>query len=166
MLTVFFNAIALLAAGLTAQALHQTTLGGFREALRLSLTVQDIWLTVVKGAVFGAGIGTLCAFAGLLGVLVAPDLALLWMVFLGIGQGGALGLALMLPVLRGRDAGQVAGMTAMAMGVGYLIAAGGPALVGAVRDVSGNWTAPLFVLLAMTLVQLPVSLYAAKGRPT
>ena len=55
-----------------------------------------------------------------------PDAALLWMVFLGIGQGGALGLGLILPVLRGRDPGQVAGMTAMAMGVGYLIAAAGP----------------------------------------
>jgi hypothetical protein len=43
------------------------------------------------------------AFAGLLGVLVLPDAALLWMVVLGIGQGGALGLGLILPVLRGRD---------------------------------------------------------------
>ena len=65
------------------------------------------------------------------------------MVFLGIGQGGALGLGLILPVLRGRDPGQVAGMTAMAMGVGYLIAAAGPALVGAVRDATGDWTWPL-----------------------
>ena len=42
------------------------------------------------------------ALAGLLGVLLVPGAALLWMVFLGIGQGGALGLALMLPVLRGQ----------------------------------------------------------------
>ena len=65
------------------------------------------------------------------------------MVFLGIGQGGALGLGLILPVLRGRDPGQVAGMAAMSMGVGYLIAAGGPALVGAVFDVTGDWTWPI-----------------------
>jgi len=107
------------------------------------------------------------ALIGLLGVLLAPDLALLWMVPLGIGQGGALGLALMLPVLRGRDPGQVAGMTAMAMGVGYLIAAGGPALVGAVHDVSGEWSWPLSVLLVMTAVQFPVALHAVmKGKPT
>ena len=36
------------------------------------------------------------------------------------------GSGLILPVLRGRDPGQVAGMVAMSMGVGYLIAAGGP----------------------------------------
>ena len=42
----------------------------------------------------------------------------------------------MLPVLRGKKPGEVAGMAAMAMGVGYLIAAGGPALVGAVFDLT------------------------------
>ena len=76
------------------------------------------------------------ALIGLLGVLVAP------------GRRAAVdGLPRHRPgrrarpradpaVLRGRDPGQVAGMTAMAMGVGYLIAAAGPALVGAVRDVT------------------------------
>jgi MFS transporter, CP family, cyanate transporter len=88
------------------------------------------------------------------------------MVFLGIGQGGALGLALMLPVLRGRNPAEVAGMAAMAMGVGYLIASVGPALVGAVRDATGDWTWPLIVLLVFTALQFPAALYATKGRPT
>ena len=71
------------------------------------------------------------------------------MVFLGIGQGGALGLALMLPVLRGKNPGEVAGMAAMAMGVGYLIAAGGPALVGAVFDLTDSVDlADLIVLMS------------------
>jgi len=53
------------------------------------------------------------------------------------------------------------------MGVGYLIAAGGPALVGAVHDVSGEWSWPLSVLLVMTAVQFPVALHAVmKGKPT
>jgi CP family cyanate transporter-like MFS transporter len=102
------------------------------------------------------------ALIGLLGVLLAPGAALLWMVFLGIGQGGALGLGLILPVLRGKDPGQVAGMVAMSMGVGYLIASAGPALVGAVRDVSGDWTWPVLVLIAMTVVQLPAAWRAVR----
>ena len=97
------------------------------------------------------------AFLGLLGVLVVPDAALLWMVFLGIGQGGALGLGLILPVLRGKDPGQVAGMTAMSMGVGYLIASTGPAIVGAVRDATGGWTWPIIALLCMTAAQVPAA---------
>ncbi len=102
------------------------------------------------------------SFVGLLGVLLAPGVALLWMVFLGTGQGGALGLGLILPILRGRDPGQVAGMVAMSMGVGYFIAAAGPAIVGAVFDLTGAWTWPTIVLLAMTAVQLPVAWYAAQ----
>ena len=106
------------------------------------------------------------ALVGLLGILLVPDAALLWMVFLGIGQGGALGLALMLPVLRGKNPGEVAGMAAMAMGVGYLIAAGGPALVGAVFDLTEAWTWPLIVLIVFTVAQWPAAFYSVKGRPT
>ena len=105
------------------------------------------------------------ALIGLLGVLLAPGAALLWMVFLGIGQGGALGLGLILPVLRGRGPAEVAALTAMSMGVGYLIAATGPAIVGAVHDATGGWDWPIVVLMAMTLAEAPAALYAAKGRP-
>jgi CP family cyanate transporter-like MFS transporter len=105
------------------------------------------------------------AFAGLLGVLLWSGGAVLWMVILGIGQGGALGLGLILPVLRGRDPGQVAGMTAMSMGVGYLIASTGPALVGAVRDASGDWTWPILVLLLLTAMQVPAAWHSVTERP-
>jgi CP family cyanate transporter-like MFS transporter len=104
------------------------------------------------------------AVIGLIGVELAPGAALLWMVWLGIGQGGALGLALILPVLRGRSAGQVASMTAMMMAAGYVLASVGPALVGATHDITHTWTWPIVVLLAMTLVQWPAGRYSAKGR--
>jgi CP family cyanate transporter-like MFS transporter len=54
----------------------------------------------------------------------------------------------------------------MSMGVGYVIAAAGPAIVGAMRDASGGWTWPIVVLMAITLAEAPAALYAAKGRPT
>ena len=44
---------------------------------------------------------------------------------LGIGQGGALGLGLILPVLRGGGAASVAALTAMSLCVGYIVAAAG-----------------------------------------
>ena len=97
-------------------------------------------------------------------MLLAPDAALLWMVFLGIGQGGALGLgADPARCCAGSDPGQVAGMTAMAMGVGYLIAAAGPAIVGAVRDATGGWTWPIVVLLVMTAAQVPAAWRAVRS---
>jgi CP family cyanate transporter-like MFS transporter len=112
------------------------------------------WLTIT----------VLLTLAGVVGLLAAPGAALLWMVVLGLGQGAALGLGLVLPVLRGRDAEAVASLTAMAMGLGYLVAAAGPWLLGAVRDISGGWTAPLVVLAVVSVLELPVGALAVRDR--
>jgi MFS transporter, CP family, cyanate transporter len=104
------------------------------------------------------------AVTGLAGLLAAPELAPLWMVLIGMGQGGSLGLAMILPLLRGGDARTVAALTAMALTVGYLVAATGPWLVGAVHDVTGNWTVPLVVLIAITLAELVPGRVAARRR--
>ena len=102
--------------------------------------------------------------AGLAGVLALPGLAPLWMVAIGFGQSGALGLALTLPIQRGGDSPTVASLTAMALCVGYLVAATGPWLLGAVHDASGDWTAPLIVLIAITLAELVPGVPAARAR--
>jgi CP family cyanate transporter-like MFS transporter len=102
--------------------------------------------------------------AGLVGVLAAPDAALLWMVLIGIGQSGALGLALLLPLQRGGDAATAASLTAMSLCVGYLVAATGPWLLGAVHDLSDDWTAPLVVLIAITAAELIPGIPAALDR--
>ena len=102
--------------------------------------------------------------AGLAGVLALPGLAPLWMIAIGFGQSGALGLALTLPIQRGGDSATVASLTAMALCVGYLVAATGPWLLGAVHDASGDWTAPLIVLIAITLAELVPGVPAARAR--
>jgi CP family cyanate transporter-like MFS transporter len=86
------------------------------------------------------------------------------MIVLGIGQGGALGLALILPVLRGGDAGSVASLTAMTLCVGYLGASLGPWIAGVLHDVSGGWTATLVFLVAISAAQLLPGVPAARDR--
>jgi MFS transporter, CP family, cyanate transporter len=71
-----------------------------------------------------------------------------------------------LPVLRGHNPSEVAALSAMSMGVGYLIAAAGPAIVGAVFDATGAWDWPIAVIMVMTVAQWPAALYSAKARPT
>ena len=89
--------------------------------------------------------------AGLVGLLVAPVAApLLWVVLLGAGAGGSIALALMLLVLRAHDSRQVARLSAMAQGVGYVVASTGPLLFGWLHDVSGQWGPSLWLLLACT----------------
>jgi len=100
---------------------------------------------------------------GVGGLLAAPGVALLWMFVLGLAQGGMLGLGMILPVLRGGSGAAVAGLTAMALSVGYLIAAVGPFLLGAAHDVTGGWTVPLVLLLAITAAELPVGFHATRS---
>jgi CP family cyanate transporter-like MFS transporter len=94
------------------------------------------------------------ATLGFAGVLLAPGAAVLWMLVLGVGQGGSLGLALVLPVLRGAGPAAVAGLTALSLSAGYLVAAAGPTLVGLAQDVSGGWTVPLLLMIGITLAEL------------
>jgi CP family cyanate transporter-like MFS transporter len=104
------------------------------------------------------------ATVGIAGVMQAPGAALLWVVLIGLGQGGMLGLAMMLPLLRSGDARTTGSLTAMALGIGYTVAAAGPWILGAVHDASGDWTAPLAVLLGMTLLELVPGIPATMDR--
>jgi CP family cyanate transporter-like MFS transporter len=102
--------------------------------------------------------------AGVLGLIVAPGAAAAWMLVFGIGQGGALGLGLILPVLRGGDAATVASLTAMSLCVGYIVAAAGPWLLGGAHDLTGGWTVALVVLAVISLLELAPGLPAARAR--
>lgn len=100
----------------------------------------------------------------LIGLLAAPGAAVLWMVVLGLGQGGTLGLGMIFPVLRGGDAATVAALTGMTLCVGYLLAATAPTLLGVVHDLSGGWTWPLVLLCAIAALQLVPGAAAARPR--
>ena len=105
----------------------------------------------------------LLQLAGALGLLLAIDVAPLWIVVLGIGQGGALGLGLILPVLRGGSTASVAALTSMSLCVGYMVAAAGPWLLGAVHDAFGGWTVALIVFAAICLLELAPGLPASRA---
>jgi len=102
---------------------------------------------------------------GLLGILVAPSsTALVWVVILGLGQGAALSLALLMIVLRAADDDTAARLSSMAQGFGYLIAATGPLVTGLLHAATGSWTIPLALLVALCGVELVVGLAAARAR--
>ncbi|MFE9404454.1 CynX/NimT family MFS transporter [Streptomyces sp. NPDC006530] len=103
--------------------------------------------------------------AGYVGLMVAPvSGAWLWAGVLGIGQGGAVGLALTLIVLRSGDARTAARLSGMAQTVGYLLAAIGPFAAGAVHQATGGWTVPIALVLGVCAAALAVGLFAARDR--
>jgi CP family cyanate transporter-like MFS transporter len=71
---------------------------------------------------------------------------------LGIGQG-MFPLILTLIGLRARTSDGTAALSGFAQSVGYLIAAVGPLMMGAVYGATGGWTVPLLVLAALVVPQ-------------
>jgi CP family cyanate transporter-like MFS transporter len=102
---------------------------------------------------------------GFAGILLAPVAAApLWVVVLGVGQGAAFPLSLTFLVLRADTPDATAQLSTMAQSVGYLIAALGPLLVGALHASTGGWRASLVLLLALLVPELYAGLRAAVPR--
>lgn len=102
---------------------------------------------------------------GLLGCLYAPIASIwLWIVVLGLGQGGTFSMALTLLALRAPDATTAASLSAMAQGIGYTLAAMGPLLVGVLHDWSGGWNVVGFLVSAIALAALVMALGAGRDR--
>ena len=113
-----------------------------------------------RGLVLGT---SLLVAAGLLGLLLFPAAPPLpWVLLLGAGCGGTFSLALILIVQRAQRPSQVPQLSALAQGVGYLLAASGPFVFGALHDHTGQWTAPLWFLTDCTLLVFLIGLQAGK----
>jgi CP family cyanate transporter-like MFS transporter len=96
---------------------------------------------------------TLLAGVGLGGLLYAPQLTVLAVILLGLAQGGAIGLALLLLLLRTNSPADAAALSGMSQSAGYLLAAAGPVAIGALHDWSEGWPVPLLVLIALLIPQ-------------
>ncbi|MBG9456836.1 transporter [Lysinibacillus sphaericus] len=93
----------------------------------------------------------LIGFIGL--VMEWTNLAILWMVLLGLAGGASFSLAMMFFTLRTRTAFEAADLSGFAQSLGYLLAAIGPILFGYLHDIFGGWdiTGWLFIVVAFIL---------------
>jgi MFS transporter, CP family, cyanate transporter len=103
---------------------------------------------------------------GLLGFVYAPVSSLEIVAFvLGIGQGGAFGVALLLFALRSRDAHSASELSAMAQTVGYVFGGvAGPFAVGVIYDWTGSWPAVSLFYVAVGLASLVCGVGAGRAR--
>ncbi|WP_246116524.1 MULTISPECIES: MFS transporter [Cobetia] len=85
------------------------------------------------------------SLAGFIGLLLAPEWALAWVILIGGGAGAAFILALSFVGMRSRNSSQAASLSSMAQTVGYLVAAMGPPIIGGMHDWFGNWQLALMV---------------------
>ncbi|GAA4343428.1 CynX/NimT family MFS transporter [Pigmentiphaga soli] len=110
-----------------------------------------------------AAVAGLAAIA-LLGLLAAPQWAAVWAFMLGFGSGAAIILGLAFVSLRAASAQQAAALSGMAQGIGYLLAAAGPSVVGAIHDGLGGWTVPLAGCAALAAGAAAMGWLAGRNR--
>jgi CP family cyanate transporter-like MFS transporter len=90
------------------------------------------------------------------GVLLVPGAAAVWMILGGASLGAMFTLTLTLPVDIGRRPVDVAGLAAVMLAGGYLLAALSPAMLGWVRDTVGSFSIALATLIIVALLQIPL----------
>jgi CP family cyanate transporter-like MFS transporter len=110
-----------------------------------------------------AATSSLLAMIGYLGLLFLPGLAVLWVLVTGVGAGALFFLALAFFSLRAADPRSSAALSGMGQSIGYLVAAVGPVLFGALHDATGGWRVPLSVLVGVAAVHTLVGLRAGRN---
>jgi MFS transporter, CP family, cyanate transporter len=89
----------------------------------------------------------------LLGIVLLPGGGWIWAVLLGMSIGPLFPLTMTLPLDGAERPSEVAALAGMMLGVGYTLSATGPLILGAVRDLSGGFTAVLWILVGASVLQ-------------
>ena len=97
-----------------------------------------------------------------LGWLLSSHLSLLWSIFGGMGQGASLVVALTLISLRGRTHAETVALSGFAQSLGYLLAACGPFVFGALTETTQGFEAPLVFMAILATAQCALSLFAGR----
>ena len=100
---------------------------------------------------------------GVTGFMLAPGAIVVWVLITGLSSGASLSMSLTLMAQRARTADASAALSGMAQSVGYLIAAAGPVLFGALHAGLGGWTGSLILLVGVLIAQSVIGMFA--GRP-
>jgi CP family cyanate transporter-like MFS transporter len=98
------------------------------------------------------------------GLLVLPRAGALWACLAGAAGGSMIVLALSLFGLRTRHHAQAATLSGMAQSLGYLFAAAGPVVIGAIHDATGLWTPALVILVVIGLTLVGVGFLVSRHR--
>ena len=102
------------------------------------------------------------AGAGTLGLALAPlFLPHVWIAIAAFGMGGGFTLGMTLPLDSSQSADEANTWNAFVMTVGYLFAAAGPLLVGLLRDATGAFSIPVWLLFIVALGMLVLTPFLA-----
>ncbi|RII41472.1 MFS transporter [Galactobacter valiniphilus] len=142
-------------AGVHMALLQLSSIGGNLLTGALLRRVDARWVTMLPQPLI------IIAFVGM---LTAPDAALLWSVCFGFAAGNNIVAALSLFGARTRSHQSAAAVSGMGQSVGYLAAAVVPAALGVLHDATGSWTPVLWVLCGLAALTALLGWFAAGKR--
>lgn len=87
-----------------------------------------------------------------IGLLLAPEAWLLWLLIGGYASGGGFAVIFTLIMEHAHDFDDNRRITAFVQGVGYLIAASSPTTIGYLMQATGSWTPGFLMLAVLALV--------------
>jgi MFS transporter, CP family, cyanate transporter len=139
---------------------------GVLQASGLTATIAvPVLATRSRSQVRIVVVTTALGIVAMIGLLIAPgDLALVWTLAVGIAGGATLSMALALFVMRTRDGVDAAALSGMAQSLGYLFAASGPFVGGALHDATGGWDAVVVVWLVVWVLIGVTGVLAGRDR--
>jgi MFS transporter, CP family, cyanate transporter len=117
-----------------------TTLGVPLVADRLGSRRTQLLIASVLGTVALVGVNTM------------PELTIAWVVVLGLALGAIFPLVLTLPLDVADEPSQVGAVAALMFLGGYILSSLGPFVLGAARDITGDFAVSLWLLVGLGMV--------------
>lgn len=135
------------------------------QAVGIVANLAAPWLLRLGGDQrFAAALFPSLMLTAMLGLLLVPQLLMVWVVLIGLGAGGAFVTALSLVGLRSADALTASKLSSMSQAVGYMGAAVSLVLAGVLRDHTGPGPLLLACVAALAVAQLLVGLRVGRDR--
>lgn len=104
---------------------------------------------------------SLCFVVGYLGLMYAPALVWLWVALIGLGLT-LIPVGLTLINMRSRTSHGAAALSGFVQGLGYLLGALGPFIIGWLHTVSGEWKVAIWFLVGLALLAMPAGIMATR----
>ncbi|MDT0381707.1 MFS transporter [Streptomyces sp. DSM 42041] len=150
-------------AGVSASAAGLMLAVTMGMGIPLSFVLPRVAARMSHQGPLAVGLG-ICGLAGYAGLWFAPaEGAWAWVLLLGVSNC-AFPLVLTMIGMRSRTSTGVVKLSAFAQSTGYLLSIPGPLLVGALRQHSGGWHAPLLLMAGLMLAQIAVGTLAGRDR--
>ncbi|OEK57553.1 CynX/NimT family MFS transporter [Staphylococcus equorum] len=153
---IFYSLINWLPAYLSHSGMTINEAGAYLSIMQIAIIpftfITPIFATKMKSQFFLTFITGICFIVGVTIMLIAPNLAIISTILIGVAGGLAFGLVNTFFSLRTEHIQTSAKLSGMAQAVGYLVAAVGPLLFGILYDMTGKWTASLSILLITAIV--------------